>query len=56
MRNSYKKLAKYLKSRDHVQDLDVDGRIILKCILHKYGVNELAGFMWLRIKYSGRLL
>jgi hypothetical protein len=26
-------LSKILKGRDHVEDLDVDGRIILECIL-----------------------
>jgi hypothetical protein len=30
-----------LKERNHSQDLDVDGRIILKCILRKQ-----AGMMW----------
>jgi len=31
-----------LKEREHVEDLDVDGRMILKCILNKrLGVLEL---------------
>ena len=30
-------------------DLDIDGRIILKCILRKLGVKVWAEFMWLII-------
>jgi hypothetical protein len=37
IRNAYKILVESLKGRDHSKDLGVDGRIILKCILGKYG-------------------
>jgi hypothetical protein len=32
-RNAYKILDENLKEEDHLKDLDVDGRIILKCML-----------------------
>jgi hypothetical protein len=38
-----------MKGRDHSEDLGVDGRIILKCILG-------SRVMWLRIGSSGGLL
>jgi hypothetical protein len=34
-RNAYKILAKNLKGKDYLGDIDVDGRIILKRILRK---------------------
>ena len=34
-RGAYRIWRKNLKGRDHLEDLDVDGRIILKCILKK---------------------
>jgi hypothetical protein len=46
MRNAYKILVQQ-------EDLSVDGRIILKWILNKYGVRVWAGFIWLRIGSSG---
>jgi len=45
-----------LKGRDHSEDLDVDGRVILQWILQKYGGKLWTGFMWLKIKTSGGLL
>jgi hypothetical protein len=42
-----------LKGRDHSGDLLIDGRIMLKLILRKCGVN---GLMWLRpVAVSGPL-
>jgi hypothetical protein len=38
-----------LKGREHSEDLSTNGRIILKCILRKYGGNVWTGFIWLRI-------
>jgi hypothetical protein len=45
-----------LKGRDHLEDLDVDERIILGRILEKYCWNAWTGFIWLRIASSGGLL
>jgi len=39
-----------------LDDLGVDGRIILKNVLMKLGVRMWTGFIWLRIGISGRLL
>jgi hypothetical protein len=41
-----------VKKRYHLEDLDVDGRIILKWILKKYDVRIRTGFIWLRIATS----
>jgi hypothetical protein len=35
IKNAYKSLARNLKGRDHLQDLGVGGRIILKCVFAK---------------------
>jgi hypothetical protein len=42
-------------SRDNLEDLSVDGRIILKCIL-KNSVGAWAGLIWLRIGTGGGCL
>jgi hypothetical protein len=34
MRNAYKVLVENMKGRDHLENPDVDRRIILKCILN----------------------
>jgi hypothetical protein len=57
IRNAYKiVIGKREGKRDHAEDLGVDGRIILECLLGKYGGNVLTGFIWLRIGTSGGLL
>jgi hypothetical protein len=43
-----------LQGRDHLDDLDVGGRILLECILN--GRNAWIGCIWLRIGSSGGLL
>jgi len=45
-----------LKGRDHSEDLDIDGRIILERILGKYGGDVWTGFIWFRIRTNGKLL
>jgi hypothetical protein len=41
--------------RDHLKDLGVDGRIILKWILRKW-TRIWSGFIWLRLGTTGRVL
>jgi hypothetical protein len=45
-----------MNGRHHLGDISVDGRIILKRILNKYGVMMWTGFIWLRTGSSGELL
>jgi hypothetical protein len=45
-----------VKGRDHLLDLGMDGRILLECILLKYGGKVWTGCIWLRIGTSGGLL
>jgi hypothetical protein len=44
-----------LKGSDHLEDLGVDEKIILECILGKQGGRVWTGCIWLRIGTSGRL-
>ena len=44
-----------MKERDHLEDLHMDGRIILKLILRDYNGRMWTEFSWLRIGYSGGL-
>jgi hypothetical protein len=39
-----------LAERDNVENLEVDGRIILKLIFKKWGGNAWTGLVWLRIE------
>jgi hypothetical protein len=45
-----------LRTGDHLEELDVDGRIILKCNLKNSVGNTCTGLIWLRIGTSGRIL
>ena len=37
------------KGRDHLENLDLDGRLILKWILKKQSGRGCTGFIWLRV-------
>jgi hypothetical protein len=39
-----------LRERGQLEDPDVDGRIILKCIFRKWDVEAWTGSKWLRIR------
>jgi hypothetical protein len=41
-----------LRGRDHLEDLVVDGKVILKFIF-KWDVRSWTGFIWLRIRADG---
>jgi hypothetical protein len=56
MRNSCRILVGELEGKDNLEDLGIDGRIILRWSLEKWGLKVWTGFIWLRIQTSGGLL
>jgi hypothetical protein len=46
----------HLREGDNVENLCVDGRIILKWIFKKWDGQIWTGLIWLRIGINGRLL
>jgi hypothetical protein len=56
MKNMYTTFVGKPEGRSYSEDKFVDGRIILKWILGKYGWEVWIGFIWLRIGTGGRLL
>jgi hypothetical protein len=55
-RGTYKVLVGEPKETVHLEDVSVDGRIILKSILKKPFARAWIGLFWLRIETSGGLL
>jgi hypothetical protein len=55
-RSAYMILVGKPEERDHLEDLCVDGRIILKRILKKWDGRIWTGFIWLRIETGRGLL
>jgi len=45
-----------LRERDHLEDPDIDGRIILIWIFRKWDVGAWTGSIWLRIGTGGEHL
>ena len=49
----YRVLERKPRGKSHLQDPDIDGRIILKFIFSKWDVGSWIGSIWLRIGTSG---
>jgi hypothetical protein len=49
-------LSENPKGRGNMEDLVIDGRMILRRILQKQDVRVWTGFVWLRIGISGGLV
>jgi hypothetical protein len=47
--------CKNLTEGDHQADLDINGRIILKCTLKKQDMWMCTGFIWIRTEPSGSI-
>jgi len=45
-----------LRERDHLDEPDVDGRVILRWVIRKWDVGERTGLIWLRIRTVGGYL
>lgn len=56
MMGNFNILVGKLEGRDHLGDLGGDGRLILKWILNDNVVRMWAGFSWLKVEPSCRLL
>jgi hypothetical protein len=45
-----------MKERGQLEDLGMEGRIIIKCLLGRWDEKAWTGFIWVRIETSGGLL
>jgi hypothetical protein len=49
MRSVYKTFVGKPEGKNHLEDLDIDGRIIFKWIIEKFGLRVWIDIMWLGI-------
>ena len=42
-----------LREREHLEDLDIDGRILIKCIFKVARAGARTGLIWVRIGTGG---
>jgi hypothetical protein len=54
--DAYRVLVGKSETKDHLEELDVDGRIILRWIFRKWDVEPWTGLRWLRRGTGGGLL
>ena len=52
-RGAYRVLVGTHNGREHLEDLHIDGRMILKWIFKKWDVKAWTGLLWLRIGTGG---
>jgi hypothetical protein len=52
-RVAYRVLAGNIRERDRLEDLGLDGKIILKCIFNNWDEKTCTGLFWLRIGTRG---
>jgi hypothetical protein len=55
-RHSYAVLVGQAEGKDHLENLDIDGRIILNCISQKWVWRAWTKFIWPRIRAFERLI
>jgi len=53
-RGVYRVLVRKPEGKNHLEDPDVDGKIILRWIFRKWDVGAWTGLIWLRIGPGGR--
>jgi hypothetical protein len=53
---AHRVLLRHLRERDHLKDVGVDGRVILKLIFDKGDGEAWTGLIWLRIGTGRELL
>jgi len=55
-RGAYTGLVGRHEGKDHLENLGIIGRIILKCIIKKWDGAAFTALLWLRIETGSRLL